>query len=409
LAVSAAISGSETALFSLNRRALEAFRTSARATHQRVHRIMEHPRRCLLTLLLANTAVNTAIFTVAFVAMEALRDNHPVAFAAAGVGFLLILIIVAEMLPKALALTNVQRLAPIAASIVSALEVVLGPIRWFLAFFLVDPMMRLLAPAGHHDDAVSPEELTQILEQSAQDGVIDKKENEMLMGAVALSTASVREVMTPRVDLQAIPLPSDPATARRLAAAAGRRILVAHARDLDDVKGIIPARDVFLNPTTPVRSLVRPVHFVPEQVNLIQLIRYFREKKIQYAVVVDEYGGTAGFVSLTDVAKRVIGEVSDEPGARPMTVETIDDHTYRLPGDFSVRLWANRFGVREIDGHIDTLAGLVLSKLGRLPRPGDTVRIRNLTLTVEAMEKRRVASVILHRDRLDGHAGAPPS
>ncbi len=409
LAASAAISGSETALFSLSRRALDAFRTSGHSLQERVYAVMQHPRRALLTLLLANTAVNVAIFTVAFVAMDQLRGQHPASFAAASAAVLLAVIVFAEMLPKTIALSNAQRLAPTAAGIVSVLEVVLSPPLWFLAFFILDPMARVLAPGGDGSESVTPEELRFLLEQSALDGVIDTRENEMLVGAVALAGASVREVMTPRVDLQAISLHSDPATARRIATASRHRTLLACARDLDDIKGVISARDLYLTPSASPRALVRPVHYVPEQVNLVQLIRYFREKKIQFAVVVDEYGGTAGFVSLTDVAKRIVGEMVDERGARSVAVEAIDDHTYRIPGDFSVRMWADRFGVQEIDGHIDTVAGLILSRLGRVPKPGDAVRLRNLTLTVETMDRRRVASVVLHRDQPEDSDGSAKS
>jgi CBS domain containing-hemolysin-like protein len=142
--------------------------------------------------------------------------------------------------------------------------------------------------------------------------------------------------------------------------------------------------------------LVRRAHFVPEQANLIQLLRYFRTEGMGMVIVVDEYGGTAGLVTLEDVVEWVVGDLPDTDRQRPaVPTERIDESTYRLSGDLSVRLWADRFGGGEIDRHIDTVAGLILAKLGRLPRTGDSVRIRNLTLTVEAMQRRRIERVLL--------------
>jgi len=409
LCCSAAVSASETALFSLGRQALERFRVSQRAMERNVHLLMQNPRRCLLTILLANTATNVSIFTLAFIALKDLRLGHAWWSAAASAGVLLSVIVFGEMIPKGMALSNPERLAPYCAVLVGVLEVALAPARWFLGRIVVDPIVRLLAPSRRSDEEVTDEELRALLEQSARDGVIDPRENEMLVGAVALSSTKVREVMTPRVDLQSISATIDPGMVRGIAVACQRRTLLVCGRDLDDLLGVVSIRDVLLNPGVSVVKLMRSLRYVPEQVNLVQLLGYFRSKKIQSAVVVDEYGGTAGAVSLVDITKRIVGERMEGDAARPLTFETLDEHTYRLPGDLSVRVWADRFGVREIDEHIDTIAGLILSKLGILPRPGDSVRIRNLTLKVETMERRRIATVILVRDRPDASRGGQSS
>ena len=147
-----------------------------------------------------------------------------------------------------------------------------------------------------------------------------------------------------------------------------------------------------------MRSLLRPADFIPEQANLAQLMRHFREEQSHFAIVVDEYGGTAGLVTNEDAVEWIVGELPRSEQPRTATSERIDDNTYRLSGDLSVRVWAERFAVGEIDRHIDTVGGLILSKLGRLPRVGDSVRIRNLTLTVEAVRRRRIEEVLLVRD-----------
>jgi len=220
-----------------------------------------------------------------------------------------------------------------------------------------------------------------------------------LQAIVALADVSVREVMTPRVDIRSIQIDMKPDEVLRTIWELGRRRLPVCGRDLDDIRGILFVRDVHLNPESPVKNLIGRAHFVPEQANLMQLLPHFRTEKLHLAVVVDEYGGTAGVVTIEDIVEWVVGELPDSDTPRTtIATERIDENTYRLPGDLSARVWADRFGVGEIDRHIDTVGGLILAKLGRLPRKGDTVRIRNLMLTVETMQRRRIERVLVRRN-----------
>lgn len=420
LVCSGMVSASETALFGLSWQAIHRFGrpegsrwTSGR---RRVYLLMSAhggPRRVLMTVLMTNTAVNVAIFTVSFLALRQVREaaaaagggGYAAAVVAAGsVVVLISVIIFGEMLPKALALSNSRRFAPPAALLVAMLQVVLGPVQWILAKLLVDPITRLLAPHPGVADAVTTEELRLLVEHSAREGVISSTENDMLQAIVALADVSVREVMTPRVDIHSVPIDGKRATVLEAIRKSGRRRLPVCGRDSDDVRGVLYARDLYLSAKKPVKALVRRIHFVPEQVNLMQLLRHFRAERIPLAIVVDEYGGTAGLVTIEDVVEWVVGDLPDAE-IRPWrtTTEQIDEDTYRLPGDLSVRVWADRFAVGEIDRHIDTVGGLILAKLGRLPRTGDSVRIRNLTLTVETMQRRRIERVLLRRDATPDH------
>ena len=191
---------------------------------------------------------------------------------------------------------------------------------------------------------------------------------------------------------------SDRAAALAAIAKSSLRRLLLFGRDLDDIRGVLYARDVYLDPTVSIKTLARRVHFVPERVNLMQLLNHFREANIHLAVVVDEFGGTSGLVTIEDVVEWIVGELPDTEAPRSNTPFTrIDQNTYQLSGDLSVRVWADRFGVTEIDRRVDTVGGLILAGLGRLPRVGDVVQLRNLTLTVDSMQGRRIDRVRLHR------------
>ena len=406
LLCSGMISASETTLFALSRQALHQFSRSEGDLGRRVHLLMLHPHRVLMTVLLANTAVNVSIFAVTFIA---LREMKGVSAAVPAVGSALVLLSVicfGEIVPKAAALRAPRQFAPTAAALISSLQFVLAPARWILGTLLVEPISRLLSPHPVAD-TVTTEELKLLVEHSAREGVIDSAENEMLQAVVVLGDVSVREVMTPRVDICSVaidPVAADRATVLEVIRRSGRRRLPVRGRDLDDIRGMLYARDLYLNPHKPLKALLRRIDFVPEQVNLVQLLRHFRSEMIELAIVVDEYGGTAGLVTIEDVVEWIVGDLPETETPRPAEpAERIDENTYRLPGALSVRDWADRFEVGEVDREVHTLGGLILAKLGRLPRTGDTIRIRNLTLKVEALERRRIQRVLLHRD-----AGSAP-
>ncbi|MCH7807864.1 MAG: HlyC/CorC family transporter [Planctomycetes bacterium] len=396
---SGTVSACETALFGLTRQTLRHFERSPLAIGRQVFRLMQRPRRVLMTVLITNTAVNVAVFVVSFVALSRYRDAHPTWAAGGGLLTLLVIILFGEIVPKAIALSKPERFAPPAGAIIAVVQVVLSPLLWVLGACLVNPIIRLLAPATPRAGPVTTEELRLLVEHSAQEGAISSAENNMLQAVIALGQTRVREVMTPRVDLQSVKIDDDPRAVLEVVRASKQRTLLVVDGDLDHVRGAVSTREVFLHPERPIRRLLRPAHFVPEQANLVQLLRGLQAQKVRHAVVVDEFGGTAGFVSTGDIIGRIVGDLPSDgsTGHADGTTERVDENTYRLPGDLSVRIWADRFNVQEIDRHISTVAGLVLSKLGRLPREGDTVRIRNLTLTVERMRNRRIEEVLLRR------------
>jgi len=246
---------------------------------------------------------------------------------------------------------------------------------------------------------VTTEELRLLVEHSARHGHLDSTENEMLQAIVGLSEVSIRDIMTPRVDIEWVSLSDQPAKVRGKVLTSKKRMFPACAKDMDDIRGILHSRDALLSPDRPWRSLLRPVEYVPEQINLSQLMRHFRDERSHFVIVVDEYGGTAGLVTSEDAVEWIVGDLPDEDAAlRAPPTERLDEDTYLVAGDLSVREWADRFGVKEIDDQIDTVGGLILSRLGRLPQVGDRIKLRNLTLTVEDMNRRRIGRVRLHRD-----------
>ncbi|HUU84099.1 MAG TPA: hemolysin family protein [Phycisphaerae bacterium] len=403
LACSGIVSGSETALFGLSRLELHTFAASGGRLKRQAWQLMQRPRRVLMTVLIANTAINVLFFAISFVTFEKMSDAHPVAASVGGIAALLAVILFGEILPKAAARARAARMAPLVAPLIRALQTVLGPIRLVLRLSMTEPLTRLLSPAdgaGHGRDEVTVEELQALVEMSARQGVIDSAENRMLHHIVALREISVRSIMRPRVDIGAVPIDTPTEDVRAKLQAAKVTRLPVYGQDIDDIRGVVHARDIFLQHDLPLAQLIRPVEFVPEQSNPLQVIEHFRATRTQLAVVVDEYGGVAGLVTLDDLLEEIVGDLASSEKPPEPAVEVIDPNTYRLAGDLDVRDWGRRFGMPGlIDPRFQTVAGLVLARLGRLPREGDSVRIHNLTLTVERLAGRRIDRILLTRQQ----------
>lgn len=400
LAASAACSAFETALFSLSAQALQEFERSPDPNRRRVHQVMTHPHRALLTLLLCNSIVNIAFFTLALLVAQRVAESWPALAALFGAATPFLVIIFAEMAPKALALRASKELAPLAAACVSTLGVVLAPLHRTLGGLLINPITRLFAPSVKRDEDVSTDELRLLVEHSARDGHLNRTESDMLQAVVALADVNVRAIMTPRVDVAWVSVDADRAAALQRFRETGRRRLLVTGRNLDDVRGFLYERDLYLEPNGPVRLIQRRAHFVPEQVHLAQLLRYFRAERVQLAVVVDEHGGTVGIVASGDVLRWLVGRFPEaDASRRDEMVERVDDDTYRVSGLLSARAWADRFAVDEIEPGIDTVGGLIVAKLGRSPRVGDVVRVWNLALTVESVRHHRADRVRVRRLR----------
>jgi len=414
LVCSGVISGSETALFGLSRAELRGFQATGGALRRRAWQLMQRPRRVLMTVLIANTTINVAFFAISFLTFEQLGEQHALAASAGGVGALLAVILFGEIIPKAVAQAHAARVAPFAAPLVHTLALAFWPLRVVLRTVLVEPLTRLLSPTLAESDDVSADELRALVEMSAHGGVIDSAESRMLQEIVSLPEISVRAVMRPRVDVVALPLSADTLAMKERMRSVRLTKLPVYGRDLDDIRGLIYARDLYLRAREPVERLIRPIHYIPEQANLLQLIEHFRLTRSQLAIVVDEFGGTAGLVSVNDVLERIVGGLHGGGAPDQPATVAVDENTYRLAGNLDIRSWIERFGVGgEAGGRIarsgvETVAGLVLAELGRFPREGDTVCIQNLELTVNSMTGRRIDWILLRRSRAASGPNAPP-
>jgi CBS domain containing-hemolysin-like protein len=390
LVCSAFFSGCETTLFSLSR--LQLYRLGhGRRPGRIVAALMRRPRRVLNTLLLGNVCVNVAYTGIAAVAILQLRRAGLAGWAAgaASLASLLVLILFGEVMPKMLAMAVGSRLVIPAAAILAVLERAAAPVLWILDKALIVPFTRLLAPAPAGSGDITAEELAALLDLSARRGVIERDVNALLQEIVALTDIRVSDIMVPRVDMLAYDVDGDPAGLIKMFTATRLRKIPVFEKDIDHVLGVIHAKRLLLNPTAPLRQLVAKVPFVPEAANVERLLLQFRVTRTQMAIVVDEYGGTAGLVTLEDVMEEIVGDIPDARGAAP-AVQHLIEGEYLLDGELAIHEWEEAFRIDLSGRRVSTVGGFVISLLGRIPREGDKVEYRNLRFTVVSMRRRRI-------------------
>ena len=399
LCCSAILSGSETALFSLSKYQLGQFHNSSHRLQRMVARLMSHPRKVLLTILMGNTTVNVLIFASSYVISEHLGQFNPVLASVWGLVTVMLVIVIGEVLAKTFAISVASTIAPPVALLIGALQTVLTPLRVVLEYLLVVPLSRLLVGGPDRGARkVTVDELKALVDLDEYSGAIAPRENDMLQEVVALASTRVASIMIPRVDIAAFDLADGRDELLAMLRTRRHTRIPIYEGDVDHIMGLIHARDLYLNADVPLAKLVQPVGFVPEQMTADKLLAHFRESRTQFAIVVDEFGGVAGLVTMKDVVEQIVGDI-EQPHDQAVLVEQIGPRSFRMAGQVNIQPWYEAFGIVHPDYRILTLGGLVTAKLGRLPREGDQLQIGEARLTVEQMKGKRVQRV---RVELDG-------
>ena len=401
LALSAFFSGGETAIFSLTRHQRHRLSGSPSIAASIITRLADAKPSLLVTVLLGNMSVNVLYFVIGTVLILRLRDRGVLSASVGNVlniGAVLLLILFGEVLPKLVAARFAIPWSTLTAVPLMILYRLLSPVRTVLQLLLVEPISRLLAPQ-HPPKALSPNELETMLELSQERGVIDHEEEQMLHQVLSLGQLKVSDLVTPRVDIVAFDLDDDPGDLVRMIREKRFSRIPVYRGDLDHIEGIVLGRQALLNKPkkhADVRALIRQVRFVPELQSASGLLVELRKRGTAMAIAVDEYGGTAGLVTLEDVVEHMVGDI---PGSqlpqKPPRVQALEHGQWRVSADLSIGEWADVFGrVRHIPG-VSTVGGLVMARLGQIPKVGDRTTLGNLMIEVESMDRQRIDTLRL--------------
>ncbi len=389
-------SGSETALFSLPPDEIRRMEGAA-GSRGAVGRLLSRPKLLLTTVLFGNMVVNVMFFSVSFVLIMDYRELlGPTGSALLALGSLLFVVVFCELLPKNLAVSFARPASRIAAVPLLTFQRVF----WPFIFTLEKVTDWISALFGRHlrpEPFIRAEELTDLIELSEREGVLDEDLSEMMSEVVKLSDTALRAVMVPRVDAVCFDIADAPEVLERLFRRSKHTLIPVYERRMDNMLGVIHAKDFLLREEgAGLRELIGPIPFLPETATVEEVLRHLRTQHARMAFVVDEYGAVEGLITIEDILEEIVGEITDEFDAEEApAVQRLDERRFRLRGNLSVREWHEAFEMETPELSVDTIGGLVMALLDRVPRAGDRVRYRNLELTVEKTRGRRVVSVIL--------------
>lgn len=392
LALSGFFSGSETALFSLRSHELRGVRAPSLRL---AATLLRQPRELLVTILLGNMAANVAYFSGSvFVTVDLGRALGRWAAVVGGLGFLLGVIVFGEVVPKGVASRAPRAWARVAAYPLTLFFSIALPIRWGMRQIL-RPVSDWLSRVHPPEADLTADELKMLVEISEAEGLLDERENDLMQRVLGLREMRVKDVMVPRVDIRAFDL--DRGRAPFVAEFVRRRDskIPVYRGSIDEVEGVLLAKDVYFRPEKDLADLVRKVPFVPETKTVESLLRQFRKEGQSVAIVLDEYGGTEGMVTLEDILEAIVGEIEDEYDRGEDPVRQVGKDAYLLAGGLSIREWEQIFGVDLPAEGVGTLGGFIVFSLGRLPKKGDVVRYRNLSFTVRRVAGRRVQRILV--------------
>jgi len=310
-----------------------------------------------------------------------------------------LLVVLGELTPKAIALQNPERVARMVARPILVAGSILRPITWLLSrsgAALARAMH--LHPASEKELAHSVEELKMLVSASAESGVVQDDEEEMVHAVLDFGDTPVRQVMVPRTEMVALPADAPLKSILQTLTAQPVTKLPVYEGNLDHVIGVVHLQDVLPAWRRPnassrtARDLMRETLFVPDTVRISSLLRRFRSRRQHLAIVLDEYGGTAGLVTLDDLLEEIVGEVRD-PFDEQAEIQPMQDGTVLIDGLTPIEELNSRFQLALHDPHYDTIAGYILGRLGRLARVGDTITAEGVQLRVEAMDGLRISRI----------------
>ena len=400
-------SACEIAVFSIGKLRLHHLEKENQKGFGSLRDLLADSRSTLILILLAQNFFSIGAALVAGALTDLFFSGHPaVAFLVGGFGALALLLVLGEVVPKFFAIERGEQLALSAAPLLRFLQRILAPVI-SVFIYLIDAIMgRIQLPGEEPSNLVTEEELKALILSRELESVLETDEQEMISGVFELGETTAEDVMTPRANLEAFEsnLPRD----EMLAAVRGSRhtrVLV-YKDDLDHLEGVLYAKEILLNSDTDYHKLLREPLLVPPRKPLDELLAAFKRERTQLAVVVDEYGGIAGLVTLHDVMEEILGEIEEEEFSHEHPLFVVhDEETYLVQGRFELEALSEKLGIEFPEEHGRTLGGFVANSLGKIPKAGEWFDYRGYRFCVSRMAQRRVAHVIVQR--LKEPEGAP--
>ncbi len=398
------ISGSEIAFFSMEPNDIEEIKSQKSPVNDKIMNHLEHPKRLLATILISNNFINVRIVLISTYLTQILFDFSAfplLGFLIQVIAITALILLFGEIIPKIYAKNNVLYFVRLMAGPLHTLEKIFRP----LVRILVHSTGIIDKRIGNKKEAISMTELSEAVDLAAAKSEDEEEVDEqmILKGIATYGKTDVKEIMKARVDVSALevgtPFPKVLESVREW----GYSRIPVYRETLDQIEGILYIKDLlsFIDADDyPWESKVRPAFFVPENKKINDLLQEFRKNRIHLAIVVDEYGGTSGIVTLEDVLEEIVGDISDEFDNQneDFVYNQIDEHTWVFEAKTTILDFCKVVGLdseifEEVKGESDSIAGLILEIKGDFPEKGEEIVFQNITFEVIKMDERRISRV----------------
>ncbi len=392
------MSASEVAYFSFRPEDIERFKSNKNKQSKSALKLYNKPEKLLSTILVANNTINITIVLLAAYISSRMFDfsSEPViGFVVNVVVITFLLLFFGEVLPKVYASKNHIAVALFMAYPLTFLQKVFQPVTSLLIFSSSFVKKR----TGSRHSNISMDDLSDALELTSDENNEDDK---ILKGIVNFGNINVSAIMCPRMDVTAVDIKSGFDKIVPLIISSGFSRIPVYSGSFDTVKGILYAKDVLPYVNNPSgfkwQALLRPPYFVPETKKINELLKEFQTRKIHMAVVIDEYGGTSGIVTLEDILEEIVGEITDESDQDELLYRKIDDRTYIFEGKILLNDFCKVFEIEEeifeeVRGESETLAGLILELTGEIPQKDQVIKHSGFIFRIESADRRRIKEI----------------
>ncbi len=395
---SALVSGSEVAFFSLNPSERSHLSKSKSKINKLILKLLDNPERLLATILVANNFINVSIIILSSYITSSLfdfSDNPGLGFIVQVIVITFMLLLIGEILPKVYANRFALAFSRLMARPMDISERLFRPINWLL----IHSTSVVQKKFEQRKKNISMDELSNALELT---GHTIKDEKSILEGIVKFGNIDVSEIMTSRVDVLAVEINTRFNNLIELIVESGYSRIPVYENNFDNIKGILYIKDLLthLGETDTFRwqSLLQPPYYVPETKKIDDLLKEFQLNKIHMAIVVDEYGGSSGIITLEDILEEIVGEITDETDEDEAIFTQIDKNNYLFEGKV---LLNDLYKILNIDGKIfeevkgdaDTLAGLILEIRGEIPAKNEKIKLKNFEFKIVAVDNRRIRKI----------------
>ncbi len=413
--LSAFFSSTETALFSLNKLQLKKMQKEEENDWRvkSIIKLLDDPQRTLISILIGNMFVNISASSLA--TYLAIKTFGNIGMGIASGVMIFTILVFGEIVPKSLAVANAESISKRVAKPIEIISTGLFPLIKIFKVIISALYYLFGMKSVKENREITEEDLITLIDAGKDEGVIVEEEKEMIRNIFEFGDTMVKEVMIPRVDMACIPSDTKLGSILKLIKKMGHSRIPVYEETIDNIIGILYAKDLLViyeqwytsKDKFSLKEIIRKTYFVPENKKINELLDIFQKDRIQIAIAIDEYGGTAGLITMEDVVEEVVGEIIDEYDKEIKLFEIIGDNIVIADAIISIDKINEILNIEIPENDFETLGGFIFDLLGRVPKKGEKIKYQNCQMIIEQVVKNRIRRVKIIKELPQTESNVP--